>query len=327
MLNLAIRPRRLRSSGAIRDLVRETILNPKDFIYPIFVIPGEGKREPISSMPGIDHVSVDEAVKEAQKAWNLGIKAIMLFGLPSYKDEQGSSAWDENEPVQQALQKIREALPDMVLTTDVCLCQYTSTGQCGVMNKRGDIINDETVENLVKVAVSHAAAGADIVSPSDMMDGRIGAMRAALDKFGYSDRGILAYSAKYNSAYYGPFRSAADSTPQCGDRSTYQMDPANHREALREVKLDLEEGADMVMVKPALAYLDVLYQVKQMSPVPVVAYNVSGEYAMIKFSAKEGLIDEKRTILETLTSMKRAGADIIITYHAIEAAQWLSEKE
>lgn len=327
MLNLAIRPRRLRSSGAIRDLVRETILNSKDFIYPIFVIPGEGKREPISSMPGIDHVSVDEAVKEAQKAWALGIKAIMIFGLPSYKDEQGSSAWDENEPVQQALQKIREALPDMVLTTDVCLCQYTSTGQCGVMNNRGDIINDETVENLVKVAVSHAAAGADIVSPSDMMDGRIGAMRATLDKFGYSDRGILAYSAKYNSAYYGPFRSAADSTPQCGDRSTYQMDPANRREALREVKLDLEEGADMVMVKPALAYLDVVYQVKQMSPVPVVAYNVSGEYAMIKFSAKEGLIDEKRTILETLTSMKRAGADIIITYHAIEAAQWLSEKE
>lgn len=327
MLDLAIRPRRLRSSGAIRDLVRETILNPKDFIYPIFVIPGENKREPISSMPGIDHVSVDEAVKEAQKAWDLGIKAIMLFGLPSYKDDQGSSAWDENEPVQQALQKIRKAFPDMVLTTDVCLCQYTSTGQCGVMNDRGDIINDETVENLVKVAVSHAAAGADIVSPSDMMDGRIGAMRAALDKFGYSDRGILAYSAKYNSAYYGPFRTAADSAPQCGDRSTYQMDPANRREALLEVKLDLEEGADMVMVKPALAYLDVLYQVKQISPVPVVAYNVSGEYAMIKFSAKEGLIDEKRTILETLTAMKRAGADIIITYHAIEAAQWLLEKE
>lgn len=327
MLDLPIRPRRLRSSGAIRDLVRETILSPKDFIYPIFVIPGEGKREPISTLPGIDHVSVDEAVKEAQKAWDLGIKAIMLFGLPSYKDDQGSSAWDENEPVQLALQKIREALPDMVLTTDVCLCQYTSTGQCGVMNGQGDIINDETVENLVKVAVSHAAAGADIVSPSDMMDGRIGAMRAALDKFGYSDRGILAYSAKYNSAYYGPFRAAADSTPQCGDRSTYQMDPANRREALLEVKLDLEEGADMVMVKPALAYLDVVYQVKQISPVPVVAYNVSGEYAMIKFSAKEGLIDEKRTILETLTAMKRAGADIIITYHAIEAAQWLSEKE
>lgn len=326
MLDLPIRPRRLRSSGAMRDLVRETILDPKDFIYPIFVIPGEGKREPISSLPGIDHVSVDEAIKEAQKAWDLGIKAIMLFGLPSYKDEQGSSAWDENEPVQQALQKIREALPDMVLTTDVCLCQYTSTGQCGVVNEQGNVVNDGTVENLVKVAVSHAAAGADIVSPSDMMDGRIGAMRAALDKFGYSDRGILAYSAKYNSAYYGPFRVAADSAPQCGDRSTYQMDPANSREALREVKLDLEEGADMVMVKPALAYLDVVHQVKEFSPVPVVAYNVSGEYAMIKFSAKEGLIDEKRTILETLTSMKRAGADIIITYHAIEAAQWLSEK-
>lgn len=326
MLDLPIRPRRLRRNGAIRDLVRETILNPKDFIYPIFVIPGASKREPISSLPGIDHVSVDEAVKEAKKAWALGIKAVMLFGLPSYKNEQGSSAWDENEPVQQALQKIRATLPDMVLMTDVCLCQYTSTGQCGVLNDHGDISNDETVENLVKVAISHVVAGADIVAPSDMMDGRIGAMRAALDQSGYSDRGILAYSAKYNSAYYGPFRAAADSAPQCGDRSTYQMDPANCREALREVQLDLEEGADMVMVKPALAYLDIVYQVKEMAPVPVVAYNVSGEYAMIKFSAKEGLIDEKRTILETLTAMKRAGADIIITYHALEAAQWLSEK-
>lgn len=326
MLNLQMRPRRLRSSAAMRDLVRETVLSPHDFIYPMFVIPGSNKREAISTLPGIDHISADEAVKEAQKAWDLGVKAIMIFGLPSYKDEEGSSAWDPKEPTQTAIRMIKEALPEMLVTTDVCLCQYTSTGQCGVLDACEHILNDATVENLVKVALSHVEAGADIVAPSDMMDGRIAAMRAGMDAAGYADQGILAYSAKYNSAYYGPFRAAADSAPKSGDRSTYQMDPANAREALREVELDIQEGADMVMVKPALAYLDIIRQTKEISPVPVAAYNVSGEYALIKFAAQAGLVDEKRTILETLTAIKRAGADIIITYHALEAAAWLQEK-
>ena len=326
MSNLAIRPRRLRSSAAIRGLVRETLLSPDDFIYPMFVILGTGKREPIATLPGIDHVSVDEAVKEAQKAWDVGVRAIMLFGLPGYKDEQGSSAWDKESPVQRAIGAIKAALPEMLVTTDVCLCQYTSTGHCGVLDGCHHVVNDESVENLVKVALSHVEAGADMVAPSDMMDGRIGAMRSAMDKAGFEDRGILAYSAKYHSAYYGPFRVAADSAPQFGDRSTYQMDPANAREALLEVELDISEGADIVMVKPALAYLDIIKQTKEISSVPVAAYNVSGEYALIKFAAQAGLVDEKRTILETLTAIKRAGADIIITYHALEAAKWLQEK-
>ncbi len=327
MLDLVIRPRRLRSSGAMRELVRETILRPSDFIYPIFVIPGEKKRQGIETLPGIDHVSADEALIEAKKAWNLGIRGIMLFGLPSYKDEEGSSAWDPNEPVQVAARMIKAEVPQLIISTDVCLCQYSSLGQCGVVTNEGNIHNDLTVKNLVKVALSHVEAGADIVAPSDMMDGRIGAMRAGLDEAGFEDRSILSYSVKYNSAYYGPFRAAADSAPHMGDRSTYQMDPANSREALREVMLDLDEGADMVMVKPALAYLDIIRQTKEISTVPVAAYNVSGEYAMIKFSAQAGLIDEKRTILETLTSIKRAGADIIITYHALEAAGWLQENK
>ena len=327
MLDLVIRPRRLRSSKAMRELVRETVLRPSDFIYPIFVIPGEKKRVGIETLPGIDHVSADEALVEAKKAWSLGIRGIMLFGLPSYKDEVGSSAWDPNEPVQVATRMIKAELPQLVVSTDVCFCQYSSLGQCGVVNDEGAIHNDLTVRNLVKVALSHVEAGADIVAPSDMMDGRIGAMRAGLDEAGFADRSILSYSVKYNSAYYGPFRAAADSAPHTGDRSTYQMDPANSREALREVMLDLDEGADMVMVKPALAYLDIIRQTKEISTVPVAAYNVSGEYAMIKFSAQAGLIDEKRTILETLTSIKRAGADIIINYHALEAAGWLQENK
>ncbi len=327
MLDLVIRPRRLRSSKAMRELVRETVLRPSDFIYPIFVIPAEKKRVGIETLPGIDHVSADEALVEAKKAWSLGIRGIMLFGLPSYKDEVGSSAWDPNEPVQVATRMIKAELPQLVVSTDVCFCQYSSLGQCGVVNDEGAIHNDLTVRNLVKVALSHVEAGADIVAPSDMMDGRIGAMRAGLDEAGFADRSILSYSVKYNSAYYGPFRAAADSAPHTGDRSTYQMDPANSREALREVMLDLDEGADMVMVKPALAYLDIIRQTKEISTVPVAAYNVSGEYAMIKFSAQAGLIDEKRTILETLTSIKRAGADIIITYHALEAAGWLQENK
>lgn len=325
MFDLLVRPRRLRQSSAFRELVRETMLSPKDFIYPMFVVPGTGIREEISTLPGIYHMSPDEAVKEAKKAWNLGIPGIMLFGLPSYKDEIASSAWDDKEPVQEAVRQIKKALPELLVSTDVCLCQYSSIGQCGIVDSCGCVDNDGTVENLVKVALSHAKAGADMVAPSDMMDGRVGAMRSALDEAGYKNTAILAYSAKYNSAYYGPFRAAADSAPQHGDRSTYQMDPANSREALLEVELDIQEGADMVMVKPALAYLDIIKSVKEISPVPVAAYNVSGEYAMLKFSAKAGLVDEKRIILETLTGIKRAGADIIISYHALEAATWLKE--
>ena len=325
MFDLLVRPRRMRQSSAFRELVRETVLSPKDFIYPMFAVPGTGVREEISTLPGIYHMSPDEAVKEAERAWDLGIPAIMLFGLPSYKDEIASSAWDDQEPVQEAIRQIKKALPELLVSTDVCLCQYSSIGQCGIVDSCGCVDNDGTVENLVKVALSHAKAGADMVAPSDMMDGRVGAMRSALDEAGYKNTAILAYSAKYNSAYYGPFRAAADSAPQHGDRSTYQMDPANSREALLEVELDIQEGADMVMVKPALAYLDIIKSVKDISPVPVAAYNVSGEYAMLKFSAKAGLVDEKRIILETLTGIKRAGADIIISYHALEAAAWLNE--
>ena len=325
MFDLLVRPRRMRQSSAFRELVRETVLSPKDFIYPMFAVPGTGVREEISTLPGIYHMSPDEAVKEAKRAWDLGIPAIMLFGLPSYKDEIASSAWDDQEPVQEAIRQIKKALPELLVSTDVCLCQYSSIGQCGIVDSCGCVDNDGTVENLVKVALSHAKAGADMVAPSDMMDGRVGAMRSALDEAGYKNTAILAYSAKYNSAYYGPFRAAADSAPQHGDRSTYQMDPANSREALLEVELDIQEGADMVMVKPALAYLDIIKSVKDISPVPVAAYNVSGEYAMLKFSAKAGLVDEKRIILETLTGIKRAGADIIISYHALEAAAWLNE--
>lgn len=325
MFDLLVRPRRMRQSSAFRELVRETVLSPKDFIYPMFAVPGTGIREEISTLPGIYHMSPDEVVKEAKKAWDLGIPGIMLFGLPSYKDEIASSAWDDKEPVQEATRRIKEALPELLVSTDVCLCQYSSIGQCGIVDSCGCVDNDGTVENLVKVALSHAKAGADMVAPSDMMDGRVGAMRSALDEAGYKNTAILAYSAKYNSAYYGPFRAAADSAPQHGDRSTYQMDPANSREALLEVELDIQEGADMVMVKPALAYLDIIKSVKDISPVPVAAYNVSGEYAMLKFSARAGLVDEKRIILETLTGIKRAGADIIISYHALEAAAWLNE--
>ena len=325
MFDLLVRPRRMRQSSAFRELVRETVLSPKDFIYPMFAVPGTGVREEISTLPGIYHMSPDEAVKEAKRAWDLGIPAIMLFGLPSYKDEVASSAWDDQEPVQEAIRQIKKALPELLVSTDVCLCQYSSIGQCGIVDSCGCVDNDGTVENLVKVALSHAKAGADMVAPSDMMDGRVGAMRSALDEAGYKNTAILAYSAKYNSAYYGPFRAAADSAPQHGDRSTYQMDPANSREALLEVELDIQEGADMVLVKPALAYLDIIKSVKDISPVPVAASNVSGEYAMLKFSAKAGLVDEKRIILETLTGIKRAGADIIISYHALEAAAWLNE--
>ncbi|MDU2063201.1 MAG: porphobilinogen synthase [Sporomusaceae bacterium] len=323
-MNLTYRPRRLRASAGIRNLVRETVLTPHDFIYPLFVVPGEKVRKEIPSLPGVCHLSVDEAVIEAKAVHALGIPGIILFGLPEYKDEQGSSAWDQNSPVQKAIRAIKAAVPELLVITDVCMCEYTTTGHCG-MTKGETVDNDPTLELLAKVAVSHAEAGADVVAPSDMMDGRIGVMREALDEKGFEDVTIMAYSAKYASAYYGPFRDAADSTPQFGDRRTYQMDPANGREAIREVELDLAEGADIVMVKPALAYLDIVRQVKDRFDVPVATYNVSGEYAMIKAAALNGWIDEKRTVLETLTSMKRAGADMIITYHAMDAAKWLAE--
>ena len=307
----------------MRELVRETVLLPSDFIYPIFVIPGEKKRQGIETLPGIDHVSADEALIEAKKAWNLGIRGIMLFGLPSYKDEEGSSAWDPNEPVQVAARMIKAEVPQLIISTDVCLCQYSSLGQCGVVTNEGNIHNDLTVKNLVKVALSHVEAGADIVAPSDMMDGRIGAMRAGLDEAGFEDRSILSYSVKYNSAYYGPFRAAADSAPHMGDRSTYQMDPANSREALREVMLDLDEGADMVMVKPGMPYLDICRRVKDAFGAPTFAYQVSGEYAMIMGAAERGWIKGEAAMVESLLAFKRAGCDGVLTYFAPSVARLL----
>lgn len=316
------RPRRLRSSAAMRDLVRETEINPKDFIYPLFVVPGTNIKKEIASLPGNYHLSPDAAVEIAKQAFELGIPGVLVFGLPAYKDEIGSSAWDLDSPVQQAIHLIKQALPDLLVVSDVCLCQYTSHGHCGML-KGNKVANDSSLELISRTAVSHAEAGADMVAPSDMMDGRVLAIREALDDAGYQDVAIMAYSAKYASAFYGPFRDAANSAPQFGDRKTYQMDPSNANEALREVMLDVEEGADIVMVKPALPYLDIIRRVKDNVVLPVAAYNVSGEYAMIKAAAAQGLVDEQRIVLETLTSIKRAGADIIITYHAIDAARWL----
>ncbi len=318
-----IRPRRLRASEPIRALVRETILTPADLVYPLFVVPGEKVRNEISSMPGIHHLSTDMAVEEAKMARTLGIPAVLVFGLPEYKDEQGSSAWGADQPVQRAIARIKDAVPGLAVISDVCMCEYTSHGHCGLI-KGGDVDNDATLGLLAKTALSHAVAGADMVAPSDMMDGRVAAIRAALDQNGYDNVSIMSYAAKYASAYYGPFRDAAQSAPQFGDRRSYQMDPANVREALKEVALDIEEGADIVMVKPALAYLDVVRQVKDNFDLPVATYNVSGEYAMVKAAAANGWIDEKRIVLETLTGFKRAGADIIITYHAPDAVRWLN---
>lgn len=317
------RPRRLRSSAAVRDLVRETEINPKDFIYPLFVVPGTNIKKEIPSLPGNYHLSPDIAVEMAKQAFELGIPGVLVFGLPTYKDEWGSSAWDVDSPVQQAIRLIKQTLPDLLVVSDVCLCQYTNHGHCGML-EGGKIANDSSLELISRTAVSHAEAGADMVAPSDMMDGRVLAIREALDSAGYQDVSIMSYSAKYASAFYGPFRDAANSAPQFGDRKTYQMDPANATEALREVALDVEEGADIVMVKPALAYLDIIRRVKDTVTLPVAAYNVSGEYAMVKAAAAQGLVDEQRIVLETLTSIKRAGADMIITYHAIDAAKWLS---
>ena len=321
---LKIRPRRLRRTENIRAMVRETSLSVKDFVYPIFVVPGENIKEEIPSMPGCYHLSVDRAVETAKEIAALGIPSVEVFGLPEYKDEIGSSAWDMKSPVQRAIAAIKKAAAELVIVGDVCLCQYTSHGHCGRLCDH-EVDNDGTLPLLQNVAVSQALAGADIIAPSDMMDGRVAAIRDALDSKGLTNVSIMSYAVKYASGYYGPFRDAADSAPQFGDRRGYQMDPANVREAMKEVSLDLAEGADIIMVKPALAYLDVVRLVRDNIAQPVAVYNVSGEYAMVKAAAKNGWIDEKRIVLETLTSMKRAGADIIITYHAIDAAKWLKE--
>lgn len=317
-----LRPRRMRINENVRAMVRETNISVKDFVYPIFVVPGENIKEEIPSMPGCYHLSVDKAVELAREISALGIPSVEVFGLPEYKDAIGSSAWDMNSPVQRAIQAIKAKVPELVIVGDVCLCQYTDHGHCGELCGHY-VDNDATLKHLQKVAVSQAEAGADMIAPSDMMDGRVAAIRQALDDKGFINTSIMSYAVKYASGYYGPFRDAADSAPQFGDRRAYQMDPANSREAMKEVELDLAEGADIIMVKPALAYLDVVRQVRDSINRPVAVYNVSGEYAMVKAAAANGWIDEKRIVLETLTSMKRAGADIIITYHAIDAAKWL----
>lgn len=317
-----LRPRRMRINENVRAMVRETNISVKDFVYPIFVVPGENIKEEIPSMPGCYHLSVDKAVELAKEISALGIPSVEVFGLPEYKDAIGSSAWDMTSPVQRAIQAIKAKVPELVIVGDVCLCQYTDHGHCGELCGHY-VDNDATLKHLQKVAVSQAEAGADMIAPSDMMDGRVAAIRQALDDKGFINTSIMSYAVKYASGYYGPFRDAADSAPQFGDRRAYQMDPANSREAMKEVELDLAEGADIIMVKPALAYLDVVRQVRDSINRPVAVYNVSGEYAMVKAAAANGWIDEKRIVLETLTSMKRAGADIIITYHAIDAAKWL----
>ncbi len=320
--NLPIRPRRLRHTAAMRRMVREIHLTPADFMYPIFVVHGEGVRNPISSMPGIAQLSVDEAVKETGKAVALGVPAVILFGIPEEKDLVGLENFAADGIVQQATRAIKQAFPDLLVATDVCLCEYTSHGHCGIV--RGEeILNDDTLEILQRVALSHARAGADIVAPSGMMDGMVVAIRQILDEHDFINLPILSYAVKYASSYYGPFRDAADGAPKFGDRKTHQMDYGNIHEAMREVELDLAEGADMIMVKPALAYLDIIRQTRELCDVPVAAYNVSGEYAMVKAAAEKGWLDEKSVVLETLTAIKRAGADIILTYHALDAARWL----
>ncbi len=322
------RPRRLRRSPALRNLVRETNLTGHDFVLPLFVSEKIDKQRPIASMPGVFQLSVKEIVDEALHAQDLGLQAVLLFGIPQEKDQQASGAYAENGIVQRALRAIKSKCPDLVTVTDVCLCEYMSHGHCGVARIDGDhfhILNDETVGLLVKTALSHAAAGADIVAPSDMMDGRVGAIREALDVGGFDQTGIMSYSAKFASAFYGPFREAAESPPQFGDRCSYQMDYANADEALREVALDIDEGADIVMVKPALPYIDVLWRVHECFRKPTAVYHVSGEYAMVKAAAEKGIVDERAAVLEIMTALKRAGADIIVTYWARELARWVRE--
>jgi len=320
--DLIHRPRRLRRTEAFRDLVRETRLAPEDFVLPLFACPGKGVRREISSMPGVHNLSVDEIAKEAAGAQDVGIKAVILFGLPEAKDEQASGAFDQNGIVQQAVRAIRERAPGLVIMADTCLCEYTSHGHCGVV-REGEVINDASLDLLARTAVSQAEAGADVVAPSAMMDGQVGAIRDALDDAGFENVAIMAYAVKYASGFYGPFREAADSAPAFGDRCAYQMDPANAREAMREAELDYMEGADILMVKPAGVYLDIVKMVREEFDLPIAAYHVSGEYAMIKAAAQNGWIDEQRVMMETLTSIKRAGADIILTYYAREAARAL----
>jgi len=318
------RPRRLRRNENLRRMVRETFLRIDDLIYPMFVQPGKGIKEPISSMPDNYRFSIDELVKEIKDIYKLGIPAIILFGIPEKKDELGSEAYAKDGIIQRAIKAIKDSVPEIIVITDVCLCEYTSHGHCGVI-KNGQIDNDATLELLAKEAVSHAEAGADMVAPSDMMDGRVKAIREALDRSGFSHIPIMSYAVKYASAFYGPFREAAESAPQFGDRRSYQMDPPNAREALREAELDVGEGADIIMVKPALPYLDIIYRVRQAINRPIAAYNVSGEFSMLKAAIANGWLEEKRVVLEALTSIKRAGADLILTYFAKEIATWLSE--
>ena len=320
----ATRMRRLRKSGVLRDMVRETELSASHLVLPMFVELGTDARTPIAAMPGVDRLSISQAVEEAGSAHALGIPAVLLFGLPAEKDDHGSGAYDDEGVVQLAVRALKDAHPDLVVVTDVCLCAFTSHGHCGVLRPDGQVDNDITLELLAKTAISLARAGADAVAPSDMMDGRVGALRGQLDTEGQSDTPIVAYSAKFASAFYGPFREAADSAPAFGDRRGYQMDPSNADEAVREALLDVEEGADVVMVKPALPYLDVIRRVKEATLLPVAAYNVSGEYSMVKAAAAAGHIDERAAVLEALTGIRRAGADIVITYHAKDAARWLS---
>ncbi|SHF06526.1 porphobilinogen synthase [Caldanaerobius fijiensis DSM 17918] len=316
------RPRRLRYNSHIRDMVRETDITVNALMYPVFVVHGKGIKQEINAMPGIYRFSIDMLLEELKEVVSLNIPSIMVFGIPDHKDEMASEAYDKNGIVQQAIKAIKDRYPELVVTTDVCLCEYTANGHCGLVNN-GMIVNDPSVELIARTALSHVEAGADMVAPSDMMDGRVGAIRRLLDKSGYDHIPIMAYSAKYASAYYGPFREAADSAPKFGDRRSYQMDPANAREALREIALDIEEGADIIMVKPALAYLDVIAKARATFNYPVAAYNVSGEYSMIKAAGMNGWIDEKAVVMETMTAIRRAGADIIITYFAKDVARWL----
>ena len=323
-MELLYRPRRLRRTATIRRMVRETVLTPADFIYPLFVTPGKSVRQEVAAMPGVARLSVDLLVEEVKSVWEAGVPAVLLFGLPQKKDDTASEAASPKGAVQQAVRALKKALPELVVITDVCLCGYTSHGHCGIVH-RGDIDNDATLEVLAQVALSHAEAGADMVAPSDMMDGRVGAIREALDDRGFETVGILAYAVKYASAFYGPFREAAESAPKYGDRRGYQMDPANAREAMREATLDVEEGADIIMVKPALPYLDIISQLAGEFDLPLAAYQVSGEYSMIKAAAGKGWLDETAVMLESLTAIKRAGADLILTYFAKEAATLLNK--
>ena len=320
----AKRPRRLRRTAALRDLVRETTLSPDDFVYPLFVVPGEGVRNPVASMPGVDQLSVDLLAAESRELASLGIKAVLLFGIPSTKDPGGLESYADDGVVQQAIGALKDASSELVVVTDVCLCEYTDHGHCGLLDGAGDVLNDETLEVLGRIAVSHAEAGADVVAPSGMIDGMVGAIREALDGEGHVGTAVLSYAVKYASAFYGPFREAAEGAPAFGDRKSHQMDPGNAREALREAALDVEEGADALMVKPALGYLDVVRSVRERFPeLPLAAYNVSGEYAMVKAASANGWLDERAVALEVLTGIRRAGADLVVTYHAKEAARWL----